>query len=123
MTSVRRIFLVAGIYGLAMILPQFFMEARVGRDWPPAITHPEYFYGFLGVVVAWQVAFLVIARDPVRYRLMMIPAALEKFSFAVAVGVLYWQARVPGAMAWFAAVDFVLGVLFVMAFRRVGRCE
>ena len=37
------------------------MEARVGRDYPPAITHPEYFYGFLGVAAAWQVAFLVIA--------------------------------------------------------------
>ena len=123
MNSARRLFLVAGIYGLLVILPQFFMEARVGRDYPPAITHAEYFYGFLGVAAAWQVAFLIIASDPLRHRLMMIPSALEKFSFAGAVGVLYWQGRVPGAMAGFAAVDFVLGVLFLVAFRRLGRFE
>ena len=64
MTGARRLFLIAGIYGLAVILPQYFLEARVGRDYPPAITHPEYFYGFLGVAAAWQVAFLVIATDP-----------------------------------------------------------
>jgi hypothetical protein len=121
MTSARRLFFVAGVYGLAVILPQFFMEARVGRDYPPAITHAEYFYGFLGVAAAWQVAFLIIATDPVRYRLMMIPSALEKFSFAGAVGVLYWHARVPGVVAAFAAVDFVLAVLFLVAFRRLGR--
>jgi hypothetical protein len=121
MTSARRLFLVAGSYGLAVILPQFFLEARVGRDYPPAITHPEYFYGFLGVAAAWQVAFLVIASDPARYRPLMIPSALEKFSFAGAVAVLYWQGRAAGMIAGFAAIDFVLGILFVVAYRRLGR--
>jgi len=49
----------------------------IGRQDPPAITHPGFYYGFVSVGLAWQVAFLVIARDPVRFRLMMIPAALE----------------------------------------------
>jgi hypothetical protein len=61
--------------------------------------------------------------DPVRYRLLMIPSALEKLSFAVAVAVLYWQERVPGIVAGFAAVDFVLGLLFWRAFRRLARFE
>ena len=121
MNRARRLFLIAGVYGLAVILPQFFFEARVGRDYPPAVTHPEYFYGFLGVAAAWQVAFLVIATDPVRYRPLMIPSALEKLSFAGAVAVLYWQGRVPDMVAGFAAVDFVFGVLFVTAFRQLGR--
>lgn len=120
MNSARRLFLVAGIYGLLVILPPFCMEARVGREYPPAITHAEYFYGFLGVAAAWQVAFLIIASDPLRYRLMMIPSALAKFSFAGAVGVLYWQGRVPGAVAGFAVVDFVLAVLFMKAYWRLG---
>ena len=68
MIFARRVFLIAGIYGLLVLLPLYFMEARIGRDQPPAITHPEYFYGFLGVAVSWQVAFLVISRDPVRFR-------------------------------------------------------
>jgi len=123
MNRARRLFLADGIYGLGVIVPQFFLEGRIGQDSPPAITHVEYFYGFLGVVTAWQIAFLIIATDPMRYRPMMIPSALEKFSFAGAVAVLYWQGRVPGAVAAFAAVDFVLGALFVMAYVRLGRLE
>ena len=76
-------FLIAGIYGLAILLPQYFMESRVGRDFPPAIRPPEYFYGFLGVGSVWQLAFFIIAHDPVRYRLMMIRGA-EKISFGTA---------------------------------------
>src|SRR6185503_235028 len=96
MTFARRVFLIAGIYGLIVLVPQYFLEAKTGRDFPPAITHPEFFYGFIGVAAAWQVAFLIIARDPVRYRLMMIPAMLEKLSFGIAAIVLFLQERVPG---------------------------
>ena len=67
----RRVYTVAGIYGLIVMLPQYFMADRIGRDTPPPITHPEYFYGFIGVVVAWQIAFLVMARDPQRFRALM----------------------------------------------------
>ena len=63
----------------------YFLEGRIGRDTPPPITHPEFFYGFLGVAVAWQAAFLVIARDPVRFRPLMVPAVLEKAAFALAI--------------------------------------
>ena len=54
-----------------------------------AITHPEYFYGFIGVGLAWQVAFLIIATDPRRYRPLIIPSIIEKFSFAAAIAVLF----------------------------------
>ena len=64
MTFARRVFLIAGIYGLIVLLPQYVLEEKNGRDFPPAITHPEYYYGFIGVGVAWQIAFLVIASDP-----------------------------------------------------------
>ena len=72
MVFARRTFLIAGVYGLLALVPMYFLEGRIGRDIPPPITHPEYFYGFIGVAVAWQVAFLVIARDPVRFRPLMI---------------------------------------------------
>lgn len=51
----RRVFTGAAVYGLAVLLPQYFMEGRVGRDFPPPITHPEHFCGFIGVAFAWQV--------------------------------------------------------------------
>ena len=64
----NRFFFVAGIYGLLILAPIYFMENKIGRETPPAITHPEYFYGFLGAGLAWQVLFLALSRDPVRYR-------------------------------------------------------
>ena len=116
MSWIKRLFYFAGIYGLLVILPQYFFEHRVGRDYPPAITHAEYFYGFLGIAAAWQVVFLIIATDPARYRLMIIPSVIEKFSFTGAIAVLFAQGRVPAIICAFATIDFVLGVLFCMAF-------
>ena len=89
----RWVFLVAGVYGVLVVLPQYSLEARIARDFPPPITHPEYFYGFIGVALAWQVAFLLISRDVQRYRLMMLPAILEKVTFGVAAVLLYEWSR------------------------------
>lgn len=91
------VFLIAGIYGVLVVLPQYSLEARIARDSPPAITHPEYFYGFIGVALAWQVAFLLISRDVQRYRLMMLPAILEKVTFGAAAILLYVNGRVAGS--------------------------
>jgi hypothetical protein len=117
----RWLFRLAGIYGLLALLPQYFLEARVGQDYPPAITHPEYFYGFVGVGVAWQVAFLVIGQDPPRYRLLILPAILEKATFGIAAIVLFAQQRLAGPVLGFAIVDLVLGTLFAVAFWQLGR--
>jgi len=40
MTFARRLFLIAGIYGLIVLLPLYFLEEKTGRDYPPPITHP-----------------------------------------------------------------------------------
>jgi hypothetical protein len=29
------------------------MEAKLGIDFPPPLNHPEHFYGFLSVALAW----------------------------------------------------------------------
>jgi hypothetical protein len=80
MKFARTIFLIAGIYGLLVMLPQYFLEGRIGRDTPPPISHPEFYYGFIGVTIAWQILFLIISNDPLRYRVMMIPAVFGKGS-------------------------------------------
>jgi hypothetical protein len=118
---IKRLFWLAGIYGLVALLPNYFLENRLGHDYPPAITHPEYFYGFVGLGIAWQVAFLIIATDARRYRPLIIPSVIEKFSFAAAIAVLFARGRVPVILCYFAAMDFVLGVLFVIAFARLNR--
>jgi hypothetical protein len=113
----RRIFLVAGIYGVVVLVPQYFMEGRTGRDFPPPITHPEHYYGFIGVALAWQVLFFIMARDPVRFRLVMVPAMLEKLAFGGAAVVLYLQGRLPALILGAGIFDLILAALFVVAFR------
>lgn len=113
----RWIFVVAAVYGFLCLAPQYFMEDRIARDFPPPLNHPEHFYGFIGVALVWQIAFLLIASDVRRYRLFMIPAALEKVSFGAAVLVLFAQGRVPSLLVIFGGIDLVLAVLFVLSFR------
>ncbi|HEX7112276.1 MAG TPA: hypothetical protein VF216_07520 [Mizugakiibacter sp.] len=119
MTFARRVFFIAGLYGLLTLLPDYFLEARIGRDAPPPITHPEFYYGFVGIALAWQLLFFVIARDPVRYRMAMLPAALEKLVFAAAVLALYAQQRVAARLLPFAVIDVVLCALFLGAWWRI----
>ena len=116
MRFAKRVFQVAGIYGLIVLVPQFFLEAKTGRDFPPTINHPEYYYGFIGVAVAWQFVFLVLARNPQRYRPMMIPAILEKAGFGIAVVVLFLGNRVSSFMLGPALIDMILGVLFAISY-------
>ena len=82
------IFLVAGIYGVVLLAPLYFICDMIGAQDPPPIAHPAFFYGFAGLGLAWQVAFFIISRDPMRFRPMMIPSILEKVGYGGAVVVL-----------------------------------
>jgi hypothetical protein len=115
------VFRIAGIYGLMVLIPQYFLENRIGLGTPPAITHPEYFYGFIGVGLAFQVLFLLISADPVRLRPAMIPSVLEKLSFGIAAICLYIQGRLGGPLLAAAAIDLTLGALFIAAYCRTTR--
>jgi hypothetical protein len=94
------------------------MEGRMGVRAPPAITHAEYFYGFIGIAVAWQLAFLVIARDPARYRALMPVTIVEKLAFGVPAIVLFQQGRLDAQMLGAGLLDLTLGVLFLTAWLR-----
>jgi len=112
----RIVFLVAGIYGLLVLTPLYFMEDKIGRTAPPAITHPEFFYGFVGVGLAWQVLFLVLASDPVRYRAMIFPSILEKVGYGMALIVLYSQHRVALTTLAIGSGDWIFAFLFLAAY-------
>ena len=116
MKFVKIVFRVAAIYGVLTLTPLYFLFDVIGRNDPPPITHPGFFYGFVGVALAWQAAFYVISTDPVRYRALMIPAVLEKFSFVIAIIVLVLQHRTQPSDLVFSCVDLVLGILFVVSY-------
>lgn len=115
MTFAKWVFRIAGIYGLTVLTPMYFLESQISHDFPPAITHPEYFYGFIGVAVSWQVLFLFLSRDPVRYRLLMLPAILEKATYGIAIIWLFVQQRVAGLVLVFATVDLMRKQEFCLA--------
>ena len=114
MRFARWTFLIAGIYGLLALLPMYFMETQFGVDNPPAITHPEFFYGFIGVAVAFQLVFIIISTDPQKYRPLMLAAIVEKCSFVVASAVLLLNGRLAGPILIGAGIDLLLGVLFFL---------
>ena len=88
-------FLIAGVFGLVMLPPMYFLEDYLGRQVPPPITHLEIYYGFVGVTLAWQIGYLVIATDPARYRPFMLLGALGKGSFAISTAILVALGRAP----------------------------
>ena len=116
MRFAKIVFLVAGIYGLLILAPIYFMENAIGQHTPPVITHTEYFYGFLGAGLAWQVLFLVLSADPVRYRAMILPSILEKVSYGIALIVLYSQRRLPLSVLAIGSVDWIFAFLFLAAY-------
>jgi hypothetical protein len=121
MRLARYTFLIAGIYGVLVMIPQYFLEERIGIDNPPAITHPEFFYGFIGVTVAFQLVFIIISTDPLKYR-RLIPACLvEKFSFVIAVAVLVYTGRTSGPIVAGAVGDLLLGILFAVSWFTTAR--
>ncbi len=116
MKFAKIVFLVAGIYGILIVAPLFLIEGVIDTTQPPAITHPEYYYGFACVTLVWQVLFLVLSSEPLRYRPMMLVATLEKAS-GIAFILLVLLHRSPPSML-IGIVDVLLGLLFLIAYAR-----
>jgi hypothetical protein len=116
MKFAKIVFWIAGIWGLIVITPLYFLFDIIGHKDLPAITHPEFFYGFVGCALAWQVAFCFLATDPIRYRPLMLPSILEKATYAVAILALVLQRRTNPGDLLFAGTDTLLGLLFVISY-------
>jgi hypothetical protein len=116
MKTARYIFGIAGIYGILVMAPLYFTLEKTGIDYPPPITHPEYYYGFVGMALVFQLVFLMIAADPIRYRPLMLVSLLEKLSFGIPTTWMYLQGKVSGPVVIGGAIDLVLFVLFLIAY-------
>lgn len=116
MKFAKIIFYIAAIWGILILTPLYFMFDLIGRQDPPPITHPGFYYAFVSVGLAWQIAFFIIARDPVRFRPLMIAAILEKFGYGGTFIVLYLQSRLTKGDLVLGCIDLFFGILFVTAF-------
>jgi hypothetical protein len=120
MKFAKIVFWIAAIWGVLILTPLYFMFDLIGQKDPPPITHPAFYYGFISVGLAFQIAFFVIARDPVRLRPMMIPSVIEKFGYGGSLLVLYLQNRLHPQDLALGGIDVLFGVLFLAAFFQTG---
>ncbi len=120
MKFARWTFLIAGLAGAPVLLALYFLEGILGRQLPPEINHPELYYGFVGVTLSWQIGYVLIGLDPLRYRPLMLLAAFAKGSFVAATLALVAAGRAPGALVPVVAPDAIFVVLFLLAFRITG---
>jgi hypothetical protein len=112
--AIRWLFRGAAVYGVLALLPMYF-------DPPAGLSHPLFYYGFIGVALAWQLAFWLIAMDPVRYRLVILPGIVEKLGFGVAAAWLWWSGRLGDPLlALGGALDLVMAAAFAWAYLRLG---
>jgi hypothetical protein len=118
MRFARIVFTVAGVWGIVVLTPLYFLVDVSGRRYAPPAAYPQFFYGFLSVAMAWQIAFLVIGSNPARFRLLMIPSIVEKLGYVATLAVLYGQARISAVEASPAVPDLLLGLLFIAAFAK-----
>jgi hypothetical protein len=118
MKFAHRVFTTAGVWGLATLTPLYFTFGLVGRSYPPAITHADFYYGFVGVALAWQVAFLIIGANPIRYRPLMLAAVLEKLTYISTMAVLYGEGRLQISQFAAAGPDYVFLALFIISFAK-----
>jgi hypothetical protein len=116
MRFAKVVFIAAGVWGIVVLTPLYFLIDISGRQYAAPTTYPQFVYGFLSVAMAWQIAFLMIGTSPVRFRPLMIASMVEKFGHVMTVAVLYGQARISRLDAMAAGPDLLLGVLFIAAF-------
>lgn len=118
MKAARLIFAVAAVYGLAVLLPGLLVEQGQTPLYPP-LAQPEFYYGFYGSALVWQLMFIAIVRDPARYRPLMLVAVLEKAAFLIPCLWLWQAGRLSAASGPFigAMIDGLLMLAFLLAWR------
>ena len=107
MKFARWIFLIAGIYGVVVLTPGLLM---------PPQGAPEFYYGFIGSALVWQLAFFIVARDPVGFRALMPICMLEKLAFFVTCLALRFTGQMDASPIFIGAmIDGLWLLLFVWA--------
>jgi hypothetical protein len=109
----RGVFRIAGLYGIIILSPMLLLE----RQMAPGAIHPVFFYAWVSTGLAWQILFIVLSMNPVRYRPMILVCVLQKMTAVIAIPWLYGMRRVGGMWLGAAASDLVFAVLFLSAYR------
>jgi hypothetical protein len=116
MKFAKIIFAIAGVWGILVLVPFFFLVDLMGRKYAPPSSYPHFFYGFFALALVFQFVFFIIASDPARFRPMIIASILEKVSYVAVCAVLYSRGQITLTDASTCFADCILGILFVFAY-------
>ena len=106
-----RVYFWAAVYGIPVLALAYLQP--VPDPWH--LTH----LGFVGVALVFQGVFLVIAREPRRFAPLMPVTVFEKLSFGIPAVAFFLRGQADAAAAVFGAIDLLLGMLFLVAWRRL----
>ena len=107
----RSVYLAAAIYGLLAVPPLYLTDAPD--------PHRLMYFAFAGIALVFQGVFLVIARDPRRYRAFVPLTIFEKVSFGVPALAFWSQGKAESAMALGGAIDLALAAVFTVVWLRL----
>lgn len=116
MKFAKIVFAIAGVWGILVLTPLFFLVDLTGRKYAPPGSYPHFFYGFFALAMVFQFVFFIIASDPARFRPMIIAAILEKAAYVAVCGVLYSRGQITLTDASTCFADCILGILFICAY-------
>jgi len=108
MRTATWIFRIAGVWGLIAVTPLFFADTAT-------LAAPVPYYGFAGLALAFQLLFLLVSTDPVRYRPVMLVCVFEKLA-ALPFIFLYVAGRGEAPFFYGGLIDQVLAVAFLTAY-------
>ncbi len=117
MKFAKWVFMIGGIFGLLAMIPLYFIENRIA----PGLKYPEFYYGFIGINIIWQIVYIYISTNPSRSRPIMLFAFFVKILGVISIFWLILTGRT--ALWWYGIImtDLIFAVLFLSAFRVTGR--
>jgi hypothetical protein len=115
----RFVFNAACAWGAVTLLPLPFMRHAIENGL--ALTHLEYFYGFIGTAIAFQLVFWRVAAAPREFRSLMPACMLEKIAFAGPAVWLVAGGQADPSLLVFAGMDLVFFAMFLAAYLRLAR--
>lgn len=112
----KRVCTVAGWYGVLTLTPLLFMEAQFGTATSPTSSRPIFYFGFVAVSLAWQIAFLTLGKAPLVNRELLIPAAFSKLAFAIAIVALITAGRAPNILLLPGCIELAFAAGFLVSY-------
>ena len=119
MKFAKWILVLAGMVGMISLFPLYFKEHTIAPD----LMYPVFYYGFISINIIWQLMYIYISHDPVKFRPIIFFGFMVKIIGAISIFFLIIQDRAEYWWIAIALVDFIFSILFLVSFFVLKKCE